>query len=399
MILHVACLPFPSYQGTQAALAAMLQASTRTGRPTHLLAYAHAGYELDAPYEIHRIPDFPKVRSLRSGPSWGKLALDARCIAETRRLVRRLRPEAIVAHHVEAVLAVLAARVTPVYYVAHTCLARELPVYFPSLPAGLISSAARQVERNACARAAGVAAVAPSLARLLGPGVRYLPVPWTAPISMHRPTRREARAALGIPADAHLCLYAGNLDRYQGWEHLVEALVIVRRTDPSAHLLVATESDPSPTQLEARRLSVADFVHFCHLDGERARELAHAASNLTWVPRRTEGGLPIKMLDAFARELPVVAMRRATAALPVGDACITVPDDDAQALASAAMRLLEDDRALIATPKEARRYLATHHSFESFASAMRELLGEAEATPPAKRPAPRRRASRAPRAR
>ena len=67
MILHVACLPFPSYQGTQAAIAAMLDASTSTGRPTHLLTYAQAAYELDAPYEVHRIPDFPKVRSLRSG--------------------------------------------------------------------------------------------------------------------------------------------------------------------------------------------------------------------------------------------------------------------------------------------------------------------------------------------
>ena len=72
MILHVACLPFPSYQGTQAALAAMLEASATNGQ-THLLAYAAAGYELDAPYEVHRIPDFPKVRSLRSGPSWGKI--------------------------------------------------------------------------------------------------------------------------------------------------------------------------------------------------------------------------------------------------------------------------------------------------------------------------------------
>jgi glycosyltransferase involved in cell wall biosynthesis len=398
MILHVACLPFPSYQGTQAALAAMLQASASSGRPTHLLAYAQAGYELDTPYEVHRIPDFPKVRSLRSGPSWGKIALDAQCIAKTRRLARRLQPKAIVAHHIEAALAALAAGAAPVYYVAHTCLARELPVYFPSLPPHLVGKVAEQVERTVCRRAAGVAAVAPSLAGLLGRTAAYLPVPWATPPDAP-PTRGEARDVLDLPADGRVCLYAGNLDRYQGWEHLVEALAILRLTDPDARLLVATESDPSSVRLEAERLGIADFVHRRRLDGERARALAHAASDLTWVPRRTEGGLPIKMLDAFARELPVVAMSRATAALPVENACIVVPDDDAHALAAAAKRLLENDHTAIAIRKEALRYLATHHSVDSFAAAMRELVGEPEASPLATLPEPHRRVSRAPQAR
>jgi len=374
VILHVACLPFPSYQGTQAALAAMLEASAGTGRPTHLLTYAQGAYPLDAPYEVHRIPDFPKVRSLRSGPSWGKIGLDVRCIVETRRLARRIQPTAIVAHHIEAAFAALAAQVAPVYYVAHTCLARELPVYLPSLPTRLVSGVAQQLEATVCARAAGVAAVAPSLADLLGRGVRYLPVPWTASAAL-RPTRSEARAALSLSADAHICLYAGNLDRYQGWEHLIEALAILRHTDPRARLLVATESDPAPARRRAERLGISDFVHFCRIDGERARQLAHAASDLSWVPRRTEGGLPIKMLDAFARELPVVAMERATAALAVKNACITVPDDDPGSLAIAGRRLIEDDRAAAAVVQGASRYLATHHSTEAYTTAMRELCG------------------------
>jgi len=375
MILYVACLPFPSYQGTQAALSAMLEASASTGRPTQLLTYAQGAYPLDAPYEVHRVPDFPKVRSLRSGPSWGKIALDARCILETRRLARRIQPTAVVAHHIEAALVALAAQVAPVYYVAHTCLTRELPVYLPSLPTQLVSGVANQLEALVCTRATGVAAVAPSLAHLLGRSARYLPVPWT-PSTAPRPTRSEARAALDLSPDAHICLYAGNLDRYQGWEHLIEALLILRRTDPSARLLVATESDPAPVRQGAERLGVSDSVHFCRIDGERARQLAHAASDLTWVPRRTQGGLPIKMLDAFSRELPVVAMERATAALPVKDACISVPDDNPDALAAAAGRLIEDDRAATAVAQQALRYLGIHHSAEAYVAAMRELLGE-----------------------
>ncbi|MGB8328804.1 MAG: glycosyltransferase [Polyangiales bacterium] len=385
MILHVACLPFPSHQGTQAALDAMLQASVGAGQPTHLLAYASGAYRIDAPYEVHRIPDFPKVRSLRSGPSWGKIALDARCVFETRRLVRRLRPAAIVAHHVEAAVAVLAAGVTPAFYVAHTCLRHELPAYFPSLPAHLVGEAANRVERTVCARVAGVAAVAPSLCRLLGGHARYLPVPWAISTPPDRCTREAARCALGLSRSAQICLYAGNLDPYQGWEHLIEALLPLRRTHPKARLLIATESDPSPARSLATRLGVAGSVDFCRLDGERARKLAHASADLAWVPRRTEGGLPIKMLDSFARAVPVVAMRRATAGLPMRDACIAVRNDDAEALAAGVRQLLDDGKAAAALQEAACRYLALHHRDEAFVNALRDLVGDTGPTTPATR--------------
>lgn len=376
MILHVACLPFPTQQGTQAAIASMLGASSSAGRPSALLTYARAAYELDAPYEVYRIPNFPEVRSLRSGPSLGKIALDARCVFETRKLARRLQPTAIIAHHIEAALAALTAAVAPVYYLAHTSLEHELPVYLPGVPSRIIRTAARTAERQVCKRAAGVAAVAPSLAALLGDGARYLPVPWSPSDPAARSSRSEARLALGLAPESHLCLYAGNLDRYQGWEQLIEATLFLRRADRNARLLIATASNPAPAREEAKRLGIADAVRFTGLDSERDRMLAHAAANLAWVPRRTEGGLPIKLLDAFAREVPVVAMKRATAGLPLRGACSIVPDDDPRALADAAANLFEDERALDRLRDGARRYLAVHHSKEWFSTTMRHLLGE-----------------------
>lgn len=395
MILHVACLPFPTHQGTQAAIASMLEASARLGRPVQLLAYAHAAYELDAPYEIHRIPNFPQVRSVRSGPSWGKVALDARCIVEIRRLAVRLQPSAIIAHHIEAALAALAARVAPVYYVAHTSLERELPVYLSRVPARPVRSIGRRLEKQVCGRAAGVAAVAPTLATLLGKGVRYLPVPWSASAVSDRATRTEARLALGIAPDAQVCLYAGNLDPYQGWESLVKAIGMLRRSHRNARLLVATESDPAPARERAKRLGVESAVGFSGLESERARMLAHAASDLAWVPRRTEGGLPVKMLDAFARDLPVIAMQRATAGLPLRGACRIVSDDDPGAFAAAAGNLLGDERAASALRDRAGRYLSVHHSSEWFSTALRHLLGDEVTSVPARHRVPPPRAASA----
>ena len=398
MILHVACLPFPTYQGTQAAVAAMLEASAATDRPAHLLTYAGQAYDLDAPYQVHRIPDFPRVRSLRSGPSWGKISLDVRCTTEIRRLAARHRPEAIVAHHIEAAIAALAARAAPVYYVAHTSLTRELPMYLPSLPPRLVSGLAAQVEATVCARAAGVAAVAPSLAHLLGEPTRYLPVPWSLPTAP-LPTMGEARAALGLAADARFCLYAGNLDRYQGWEHLVEALAIARRHDPTTRLLLATESDPAPARQRAQSAGVVDAIDVCRIDGEPARRLAHAASDLAWIPRRTEGGLPIKMLDAFARGLPVVAMDRATAGLPLRNVCVTVPNDDPHALAAGVRLALRNTAEASRVRENAYQYLGAHHSAEAYRVGMRALLREPDLNAAVRRSEPHPRAVRAPQAR
>lgn len=372
-ILHVACLPFPTHQGTQAALASMVRASAELGRPVHLLTYARGAYEIDAPYPIDRIPDFPKVRSLRSGPSIGKLALDARCVVEIGRLCRQLTPEAIVAHHIEAAVAALAANVGPIHYVAHTSLERELPIYFPRLLERPLTTVARRIELWVCRQAAGIAAVAPSLSTRLGETATYLPIPWRRPVE-GAPTQRQARAALGLPAAGPIALYAGNLDPYQGWEDLIAALVALRGTHPRARLLIATESDPAPARLEATRVGVGPAVDFRRLSGESARQLAHAAADLTWIPRRTEGGVPIKMLDAFARSLPVVSTKRASAALPIDGACVCVPDDDPHALAKAADRLLADQGLADRLRPAGLHYLRRHHSVATFDAALQLLL-------------------------
>ena len=93
-------------------------------------------------------------------------------------------------------------------------------------------------------------------------------------------------------------------------------------------------------------------------------------------------------LDAFARGVPVIAMKRATAGLPVEAVCRVVANGDAGALARATAELMEAPSFTRTQTEEALRYLASEHSASAHCSGLDRLLGSANrrrATQPARR--------------
>jgi glycosyltransferase involved in cell wall biosynthesis len=353
-------MPFPSPQGSQAAVHAMLGALTEAGEDAHLLVYGHgagAAEPAGARYPVHRLPRLPLARSLRSGPSLGKVALDAAMVGRTVRLWKDLGPELVIAHNVEAALVAIAAR-TPFVYFAHTAMEAELPFY-------------------------GRTAIAPALSSFLARrhevAAPYVPLPWAraaAEAPDARAEARKARKALGLGATDAVLLYAGNLDGYQGFEDALAATARLARRLPRAKLLVATESARGPLLRAARGVLSADRLVETGLGDEAARSRAHAAADVALVPRRAPGGLPIKLLDALARGVPVVASRRAAADLAIDRAAIVCRDDDPASMATAAeLALSPTAREELARAGPA--YIARAHSPERFITALSAVLGEA----------------------
>ena len=319
-------MPFPSPQGTQAIVAAMMRALP----DATLLTYAGGTGTSDVPHI--RLSDFPRVDSLRSGPSLGKVALDVRMIGELRRRVRELEPDWVIAHNVEAACVALAARVERWVYFAHTRFDTELPTY-AALPG--LGTLGRSLDAL-CTRAPRTLAITPALAEHLG-GDHLMP-PWPVGHVPDPEERAEARRDLS----GSVLLYAGNLDGYQGLEVLFEAT-------RDHTLIVATESEGRLPEHAIR----------WRLRNEEDRRRAHAAADLVVVPRRSPGGLPIKLLDALARGVPAVAQRRALAGLqPEG--VRVVEDDDVRALQ------VGIQRALANPPRGGRRWIARHASESEF---------------------------------
>jgi glycosyltransferase involved in cell wall biosynthesis len=309
-VLHVAALPFPSPQGTQGLLHAMLMAHAEAGHDAHLLCYP--GSPLSVPYTLHRCAP-PQPVSLASGPSWQKVALDAWLARALQRLHTGF--DAVIAHHVEAASVALALRIPACFY-AHTDLGAELPSYFePRLktPLRWLGAAVDSL----LSRRMRTFAVSPRLAERLGAEV--LPLPWTVPAPIAHAERQAARAFFQLRG--RTALYAGNLDRYQGLAPVVQA--IARTKD--LHWLVATEA---PIRDFARALKpFFGRVRFARLNDEAARRRAYAACDFAVVPRAVPGGVPIKLFDALARGVPVIAARTALAGYPLERFCTLIDHD------------------------------------------------------------------------
>jgi glycosyltransferase involved in cell wall biosynthesis len=428
--LHIGALPFPTYQGTQAAIASMLEARARAGVEVEFLTYGERGYAAEYGYPVRRSSRRLRV-SLRSGPSWSKVAVDVRMVAELRALVRERRPQVLVAHHVEAMLVACSVPGLPRVFFAHTDLGAELPTYtlaaaqhallLPAVPlmaasrapfaaaelpsdmtphtgasrapsaarlsrltlpsvAGVLGWAGHSLDRWLCRRASAIAAISPvldaRLSALATRPVRYVPVPWAVPEPITRDERVAARLALGFGAEDVVALYAGNLDGYQDAERMLEALQLMASHGQRAPLLLlATQSEPRDFLARAVQSGVA--FRTCPLGGEPVRRLIHAAADFAMIPRGIAGGLPIKLLDALARGLPCACMPLATAGLPLTDALVCARAQTSPALAEAIATLADQPARRHALSERARHYVATAHSDRAFALAFNDVIARA----------------------
>jgi glycosyltransferase involved in cell wall biosynthesis len=308
-ILHVAAMPFPSVQGTQVYIGQMCALQARAGHDVHLLTYHH-GSSAKEPggFVIHRLGDFPRLRSLRSGPSWGKVLLDLRMAGAVRRLVGEIGPDIVHAHHYEALAACLLAGFGrfPLLYHAHTLMEPELPWYFNgralkacTAVAGILMDTYLPAAATACA------AISPYLVEVLvargvpRERVFYVPPSVEAPVSRAGPARDA-----GCRWDF---IYAGNLDGYQGVEAVLSGFALLLRGRGDLSLGIVSDSDPGLLRLLAGRLGIGERIAFePHGSFESVFDRI-LGSRIALVPRRIPGGFPMKLLNYLHARRPVIA--------------------------------------------------------------------------------------------
>lgn len=338
--LHVACLPYPSPQGTQALIHRQLSALASEGDDVLLLTYSSGGGR-SALY-AHQGCAGASV-SLRSGPSVTKAIADLMMVPALRNAAADFKPDVVVGHNVEGAAVVHLARLgVPHVYMAHTRMDTELPTYFDARLRRVASWSGSALDWMA-SRADHVAAVSPWLAERFDG--TYVPPPWELPARIEATEREEARRELGLTG--LVGVYAGNLDAYQNWQQILELR-------EELTLVVATASDASVLR--------GHVDHVLPLESERDRRRIHAVADVALVPRGASGGLPIKLIDALSRGVPVVASKQALAGLSPGGVSA------GETLAKAMENGVRDG-------DEGRRWVAEHANDTQFVRAMHESAG------------------------
>jgi glycosyltransferase involved in cell wall biosynthesis len=156
---------------------------------------------------------------------------------------------------------------------------------------------------------------------------------------------RRLRAEWGIPDGVPVALIVGRLSLEKDHLSLLRALKRVREKQP-LHLVIVGDGPERPLiEAAIRELGLRDGVT---LTGQqRTAEPFYGIADLAVLASRTEGS-PNALLEAMAAGVPAVATT--VGGIPEiatdGETALLVPPGEAEALARALLRILEQDRSL-----------------------------------------------------
>ena len=355
-VAMVGACPYPVPQGSQVYLRDTAQGLSDRGHEVHLVVYGHGIGEDTSGLSIHRAPSLPGVRRTAAGPSLAKPVLDLALVVTLRRVVRAHAIDIVHAHNYEALVVALAAGRRSIVYHAHNAMADELPHYFGHRPAAARLGA--WLDRTFPRRADRVIVPHQALAAYLAErGCE------ASRITVIPPPVDADRFTPGPPSDdAPPVLYAGNLDAYQNLGLLERAVARVRADRPDTRFVVATADErPFPG---AERVATPD------LDALRrvlAQDAVFACPRVSW------SGYPIKLLNAMAAGLAIVACRSAAHPLSHDHDGLVVPDNDEAAFAQALSCLLEDPARRRRLGDAARQTVLTTHRPDAIAAQIEQV--------------------------
>lgn len=292
--------------------------------------------------------------------------LDPRLPFRIARAARRFRPELVHTHLVHA----------DVYGAAASLLLRVPLVSTKHNDDPFRAGRFRYVERLVARRARRIVTITESLARfneeqvglsraklaVVHYGLDAIPAAW------------GPNPPLDLPEVARVLLALGRLVPQKGLDVAVRALPAIRAAHPDAVLVIGGEG-PERETLEAlaREVDVADALFLPGRAGDPAALLERA--ELLVHPSRWEG-FGLVLLEAMLASRPIVATRVSSIPEIVldGETGVLVPPDDSQALAAAAIRVLDDPGSLGAA---GRARALEHFSADAMAQKTADVYAEA----------------------
>ncbi|MFN8525899.1 MAG: glycosyltransferase [Chloroflexota bacterium] len=156
----------------------------------------------------------------------------------------------------------------------------------------------------------------------------------------------EARQRLGLPAGAHIALFAGLIEPYKGLDTLIEAFAGVAARDPAAFLVVAGRPnhpiEPYRRRLAELGLSQQAYIEARFMPGERLATYLCAADAVVLPYRDTTASGMLMAAWQFGRPVVASAVGDLSELIVEGRSGTLVPPMRANELAQAILRIFED---------------------------------------------------------
>ena len=199
------------------------------------------------------------------------------------------------------------------------------------------------------------------------------------------PQKAEAcRRRIGLSPDRDYIGFVGSFYRYQGLQCLLDAMVIIRRTLPSVHLLLVGDGEAaSELKQQADRLALNSSITWAGRIPYEEVPTWIGAMTLCVAPLREDRGetSPVKIFDYLACGRPVIASAipsvSATFIQEVGVALI--PPDDHIALAEAVLALLNDRDRQSRMADHGRHFIEQGFSWTYLTNHLKEWLAVEQA--------------------
>ncbi len=361
--------------GLERVVLALVREGTRRGQRVSVVCVEKPGALADearaAGAEVHSLDKPPGRR--------------AEYVGKAAELLVRLAPDVVHTHQIGAAWYVgpgAAERRTPVLHTEHGNQFARDGGWMDRLKSRLFyRKAAKRVGRFCCVSAEIAAAVTRwgTVPRRL---VEVVPNGIDTTVADGLPSPAEAKASIGLPADAGVVGTVGRLNEVKRQDRLLRAAAELRPRFPALRVVIVGDG-PERSNLErlANDLGLAEITTFAGFQPKP--ELYLRAMDVFALTSRSEG-FPVSILEAWAVGVPVVCT--AVGGIPDvvadGETGVLVPQHDAAGLVAALARPLADQpfhAKLVRTAAETvrRKYSLTNVAAE-YERAYRELIAAGE---------------------
>ncbi len=187
------------------------------------------------------------------------------------------------------------------------------------------------------------------------------------------------RRRIGLGLDRDYIGFVGSFYRYQGLQCLLEAMVIIRRTIPSVHLLLVGDGEAAQElKQQAGRLALNPCITWAGRIPYQEVPTWIGAMTLCVAPFRGDRGetSPVKIFDYLACGKPVIAsaIPSVTGTFLQETGVALVPPDDPAALAQAVLGLLNDPERQSHMAAQGRRFVEQGYSWTDLTNRLKEWL-------------------------